>query len=82
MKRLILMIALIISSLPLLVAAQQWDSGLSIGFGKDYFDRSYLSEYDKYPYLRRDFQSNYSWVQEFGRKDIQTAQAAIGANYV
>jgi len=64
MKRLILLVAVIIFCMPLLVTAQQiknWDFGISTEFGKDYYDRNYPSEYDKYPDLRRSFQSNYSW---------------------
>jgi hypothetical protein len=64
MKRLILMMTVIIFSMPLLVTAQQikeWDFGISAEFGKDYYDRNYPSEYDKYPDMRRSFQSNYSW---------------------
>jgi hypothetical protein len=63
MKRLILLMAVIIFSMPLLVTAQQikkWDFGISAEFGKDYYDRNYPSEYDKYPDMQRSFQSNYS----------------------
>lgn len=87
MKKLILMIALLISGLPLLVAAQhikQWELGLSTEFGKDFFDRSYPSEYDEYPFLRRSFQSNYSWgAGIWAERHLNSRFSAIGRiNYV
>ena len=51
-------------SIPVLVTAQKlngWDFGISAELGRDYYDRDYPVEYDKYPDMRRSFQSNYSW---------------------
>lgn len=64
MKRLILLMTVIFLSLPLLVTAQdnkKWGFGISAELGRDYFDRKYPSEYDKYPGLPGKFQSKYSW---------------------
>jgi hypothetical protein len=64
MKLFILMVAMIMTGLPLLVTAQKvkvWGIGISAELGRDYYDRDYPLEYDKYPDMLRSFQSNYSW---------------------
>lgn len=63
MKRLTLMMAMLITGMPLLVTAQKikdWDFGISAELGRDYFDRDYPPFYDKYD-MQRSFRSNYSW---------------------
>jgi hypothetical protein len=64
MKRFILAMVVTVTSMPFLVTAQKikdWDFGVSAELGRDYYDRDYPAEYDKYPDMLRSFQSNYSW---------------------
>lgn len=81
------MMAMFITGMPLLVTAQKitdWDFGISAEFGKDFYDRKYPQFYDKYPDMRRNFQSNYSWgIGIWTERHLNVRFSGIGrVNYI
>jgi hypothetical protein len=64
MKKLVSIMLVIITGMPLVSSAQRvnrWNLGISAEFGQDDYDRKYPAAYDKYPDLERRFRSNYPW---------------------
>ncbi|MHA4736888.1 hypothetical protein [Dyadobacter sp. MSC1_007] len=85
-KRLLLLTAIIIG-MPHLVHAQKvnnWDFGISAELGKDYYDRRYAPEYDRFIDMTRSFQSNYSWgVGTWAEKHLNRSfSGMVRANYI
>lgn len=85
-KRLLLLTAIIIG-MPHLVNAQKvnnWDFGISAELGKDYYDRKYPPEYDRFVDMTRSFQSNYSWgVGAWAERHLNSRFSGIvRANYI